>query len=49
MPFDSFVKVCQHSKIVNFMTLGAGVLVQGRGHISQIVFVSYLLKMHYLF
>ena len=31
------------SKIVNFMTPGAGVLVLGRGHISHIV------KMHYFF
>ena len=31
------------TKIVNFMTLGAGVLVQGRGHISHIV------KMHFQF
>ena len=31
------------TKIVNFMTPGAGVLVLGRGHISHIV------KMHYFF
>ena len=31
------------TKIVNFMTPGAGVLVLGRGHISNIV------KMHYFF
>ena len=31
------------TKIVNFMTPGAGVLVQGHDHISHIV------KMHYLF
>ena len=31
------------TKIVNFMTPGAGVLVLGRGHISHIV------KMHYYF
>ena len=31
------------SKVVNFMTPGAGVLVLGRGHISLIV------KMHYFF
>ena len=31
------------TKIVNFMTSGAGVLVLGRGHISHIV------KMHYFF
>ena len=31
------------TKIVNFMTPGAGVLVLGRGHISDIV------KMHYFF
>ena len=31
------------TKIVNFMTPGAGVLVQGRGHISQIA------KVHYFF
>ena len=30
-------------KILNFMSPGAGVLVLGRGHISQIV------KMHYFF
>ena len=31
------------TKIVNFMTPGAGVLVQGHGHISHVV------KMHYFF
>ena len=31
------------TKIVNFMTPGAGVLVLGRGHISHIM------KMHYFF
>ena len=31
------------TKIINFMTPGAGVLVQGRGHIS------YIMKMHYFF
>ena len=31
------------TKIVNFMTPGAGVLVLGRGHISH------LMKMHYFF
>ena len=31
------------TKIVNFITPGAGVLVLGRGHISHIV------KMHYFF
>ena len=31
------------TKIVNFMTPGAGVLVLGRGNIS------YLMKMHYSF
>ena len=31
------------TKIVNFMTLGVGVLVLGRGHISHRV------KMHYFF
>ena len=31
------------TKIVNFMTPGAGVLVLGRGHISHMV------KMHYFF
>ena len=31
------------TKILNFMTPGAGVLVLGRGHISHIV------KMHYFF
>ena len=31
------------TKIVNFMTPGAGVLVLGRGHISHIV------KLHYFF
>ena len=31
------------TKIVNFMTPGAGVLVLGRGHINHIV------KMHYFF
>ena len=31
------------TKIVNFMTHGAGVLVLGRGHISHVV------KMHYFF
>ena len=31
------------TKIVNFMTPGAGILVLGRGHISHIV------KMHYFF
>ena len=31
------------TKIINFMTPGAGVLVQGRGHIGH------LLKMHYFF
>ena len=31
------------TKTVNFMTLGAGVLVQGCGHIS------YIVKMHYFF
>ena len=32
-----------YTKIVNFMTPGAGVLVLGRGHMSHIV------KMHYFF
>ena len=32
------------TKIVNFMTLRAGVLVQGRGHISYIVKMHYFLK-----
>ena len=31
------------TKIINFMIHGAGVLVQGRGHISDIV------KLHYVF
>ena len=31
------------TKIVNFMTTGAGVLVLGRGHIS------YIVKIHYSF
>ena len=31
-------------RIVNFMTLGAGVLVLGRGHISFIVKMHYFLK-----
>ena len=31
------------TKIVNFMTPGAGVLVLGRGHISH------LMKIHYFF
>ena len=31
------------TKIVNFMTPGAGVLVLGRGHVSHIV------KLHYFF
>ena len=32
------------TKIVNFMTPGAGVLVQGRGHISHIVKMYYFFK-----
>ena len=32
------------TKIVNFMTLGAGVLVQGRGHISHRVKMFYFFK-----
>ena len=32
------------TKIVNFMTPGAGVLVQGRGHISHIAKLYYFFK-----
>ena len=35
------------TQIVNFMTLGAGVLMLGRGHISHIVNMYYLLLYQY--
>ena len=35
------------TKIVNFMNPGAGVLVLGRGHISYIMKMHYLLKIFF--
>ena len=37
----------ESTKIVNFMTPGTGVLVLGRGHISDIVKMYYLLLYQY--
>ena len=37
------------TNIVNFMTLGAGVLVLGRGHINHIVKMHYILKILLLY
>ena len=36
------------TKIVNFMTPGPGVLVQGRGHISHVMKMHYLLLYQYI-
>ena len=37
------------TKIISFMTPGAGVLVQGHGHISYLVKMHYFLKNYLLY